>query len=36
MGLLGLADPSISNSSFDMGGDPLGAALVYIFQLFNN
>lgn len=34
MGLLGLADPSISNSSFDMGGDPLGAALVYIFQLF--
>ncbi|WP_180994697.1 PTS transporter subunit IIC [Clostridium sp. chh4-2] len=34
MGLLGLADQAVVNSSFDMGGDPLGAVMVYIFQLF--
>ncbi|MBS6644269.1 MAG: PTS galactitol transporter subunit IIC [Clostridiaceae bacterium] len=34
MGLLNLADPNVVNSSFDMGGDPLGALLVYIFKMF--
>ena len=34
MGNLGLADPAVVNSSFDMGGDPLGALLIWIFGLF--
>ncbi|NBH80833.1 PTS galactitol transporter subunit IIC [Clostridiaceae bacterium] len=34
MGLLGLADPASMNSSLDMGGDPLGGLLVYIFHFF--
>jgi len=34
MGLLGLADPDILNSSYDMGGDPLGFLLIKIFGLF--
>ena len=34
MGNLGLADPEVINSSFDMGGDPLGALLIWIFGLF--
>ncbi len=33
MGNLGLADPSVLNSSLDMGGDPLGALLVWISSL---
>lgn len=35
MGTLGLADPAVVNSSFDMGGDPLGALIVWIFGLFS-
>lgn len=34
MGMLGLAEPSILNSSMDMGGDPLGGLLVWVFGLF--
>ena len=34
MGNLGLADPAVVNSSFDMGGDPLGALIIWIFGLF--
>lgn len=34
MALLELADPGVINSSFDMGGDPLGALIIFIFQLF--
>lgn len=34
MGQLGLADPNVLNSCFDMGGDPLGALLVWVFGLF--
>lgn len=34
MGLLGLADAAVVNSSFDMGGDPLGALMIYVFQMF--
>lgn len=34
MGQLGLADASVVNSCFDMGGDPLGALIVWIFSLF--
>lgn len=34
MGTLGLADPAVVNSSFDMGGDPLGALIIWIFGLF--
>jgi len=34
MGALGLADPEVINSSFDMGGDPLGFLLIKIFGLF--
>ncbi len=34
MGNLGLADPTTMNSSFDMGGDPLGFLIVKIFGLF--
>ena len=33
MGNLGLADPNVLNSSLDMGGDPLGALLVWISSL---
>ncbi len=35
MGTLGLADPTVVNSSFDMGGDPLGALIIRIFALFS-
>ncbi len=35
MGTLGLADPMVVNSSFDMGGDPLGALIIRIFALFS-
>lgn len=34
MGLLGLADPASLNSSLDMGGDPLGGLLVWLFGMF--
>jgi len=34
MGKLGLADPNVVNSCFDMGGDPLGAIIAKIFMLF--
>ncbi len=34
MGMLGLADPAVVNSSMDMGGDPVGALMVYIFKMF--
>ncbi|MBP1558162.1 MAG: hypothetical protein J6B40_01110, partial [Oscillospiraceae bacterium] len=34
MGNLGLADPAVLNSSFDMGGDILGFAMVKLFGLF--
>ena len=34
MGMLGLADPASLNSSLDMGGDPLGGLLVWLFGLF--
>ncbi len=34
MGQLGLADASVVNSCFDMGGDPLGALITWIFGLF--
>ena len=34
MGQLGLADPAVVNSSFDMGGDVLGGLFVAIFKLF--
>lgn len=34
MSLLGLAEPSVLNSSLDMGGDPLGGLLVWIFGFF--
>lgn len=34
MGLLGLADAAAMNSSLDMGGDPLGGLLVWLFGLF--
>ncbi len=33
MGNLGLADPGVLNSSFDMGGDPLGFLFVKLFGL---
>ncbi len=33
MGNLGLADPAVVNSSMDMGGDPLGALITWIFSL---
>lgn len=33
MGMLGLADASIQNSSLDMGGDPLGGLIVWLFNL---
>ncbi len=33
MGNLGLADPAVTNSCFDMAGDPLGAAILQIFRL---
>lgn len=35
MGTLGLADPEVINSSFDMGGDPLGALIIWVFGLFS-
>lgn len=34
MGMLGLADPAMVNSSLDMGGDPLGGLLVWAFSFF--
>lgn len=34
MGMIGLADPASLNSSLDMGGDPLGGLLVWLFGLF--
>ena len=34
MGNLGLADPGVANSCFDMGGDPLGALIFWVFHLF--
>ena len=34
MGNLGLADPSLVNSSFDMGGDILGYLFIKVFGLF--
>ena len=34
MGNLGLADPAVINSSFDMGGDPLGFLFIKIAGLF--
>ncbi len=34
MGSLGLADPNVINSSFDMGGDPLGFLFIKIAGLF--
>lgn len=34
MGMLSLADPAALNSSLDMGGDPLGALLVWVFGMF--
>lgn len=34
MGMLGLADAAVVNSSLDMGGDPLGALLIKLFSLF--
>ena len=34
MGSLGLADPNVVNSSFDMGGDPLGFLFIKIAGLF--
>ena len=34
MGALGLADPSVSNSCFDMAGDPMGALITKLFTLF--
>jgi len=34
MGNLGLADPAVLNSSFDMGGDILGFVFVKIFGMF--
>lgn len=34
MGKLGLADPAVVNSSFDMGGDVLGFGITKIFSLF--
>lgn len=33
MGMLGLADAAIQNSSLDMGGDPLGGLIVWLFNL---
>uniref|UniRef100_UPI00359CAEE8 PTS transporter subunit IIC n=1 Tax=Faecalicatena contorta TaxID=39482 RepID=UPI00359CAEE8 len=33
MGMLNLADASIQNSSLDMGGDPLGGLIVWLFNL---
>lgn len=34
MSALGLAEASIMNSSLDMGGDPLGGLLVWVFGMF--
>lgn len=34
MGELGLADPAVVNSCFDMAGDPVGAAIIAVFRLF--
>lgn len=34
MGNLGLADAAVVNSSFDMGGDVLGGAFIWLFGLF--
>jgi len=34
MGALGLADPNVSNSCFDMAGDPMGALITKLFTLF--
>ena len=34
MGMLGLADPASLNSSLDMGGDPLGGLIVWLFSFF--
>jgi PTS system galactitol-specific IIC component len=29
---MGLSDPAVTSSAFDMGGDPLGAAIVQVFK----
>jgi PTS system galactitol-specific IIC component len=34
MASMGMGDPSILNSSLDMGGDPLGFVVVNVFKLF--
>jgi PTS system galactitol-specific IIC component len=34
MAKMGLGDPAVISTAFDMGGDPLGAIIVQIFKLF--
>jgi PTS system galactitol-specific IIC component len=34
MARMGLGDPAVISTAFDMGGDPLGALIVQIFKLF--
>jgi PTS system galactitol-specific IIC component len=34
MAKMGLGDPAVVSTAFDMGGDPLGAIIVQIFKLF--
>jgi PTS system galactitol-specific IIC component len=34
MAKMGLGDPAVVSTAFDMGGDPLGALIVQIFKLF--
>ncbi|MDR0452949.1 MAG: hypothetical protein LBH15_07900 [Treponema sp.] len=34
MARMGLGDPAVVSTAFDMGGDPLGALIVQVFKLF--
>jgi PTS system galactitol-specific IIC component len=34
MARMGLGDPAVISTAFDMGGDPLGALIVQVFKLF--